>query len=179
MFQEIVRAPFGHAKSFRSPVVAGFSFVNGSIQAVMTPLWTPGGVTVLLAPAIAATTAKMTAPADTSSFVEGAFMTPASLPASSGGGSSAPRICFEARQEVAQVDRFSAIYCYRGTERIRDLPPAAASRFRRDDFREWPFTAPHPEGVKTRPFFCADATSAITQSGTATQALPEARVPPT
>jgi hypothetical protein len=138
MFQEIVRAPFGHANSFRSPVVAAFSLVNGSIQAVMTPLWTPGGLTVLLAPAIAATTAKMTTPADTSSFVEGDFITPTFLPASSEGGSSAPRICFEAGQEVTRIDRFSAINGTRAREPDRGLPPAAASRFRRAIFASRP-----------------------------------------
>jgi hypothetical protein len=130
MFHEIFLAPL-QRKTFRSPEVVLFSFVNGSTHAVMTPLWTPG-LAVLPAPAIAVTTAKRTTTATTNSLVDGDFITSTFLPASSGGGgSSAPRISFsEAGQKVAQVARFSAINGQRRTIRIRQSnPSAAASRF--------------------------------------------------
>jgi hypothetical protein len=109
MFQEMCLAPFKQTISFRSPDVALLPFVSGSTHAVMTPFWTPG-FCVLLAPAIAATAANKTTPAAASSVVDGDLTITSSLPGSSGGGWSAPRIGFsEAGQEVAQVERCTAI----------------------------------------------------------------------
>jgi hypothetical protein len=126
MFHEIFLAPFKQTKKFRSPEVALLPFVSGSTHAVMTPLWTPG-LAVLLAPAIAVTTAKRTTTATTNSLVDGDFITPASLPG--GDESSAPRISFsEGSQKVAHVERSSVTNGDRGAA-IHPTPSAAASRF--------------------------------------------------
>jgi hypothetical protein len=108
MFHEIFLAPFKQTKKFRSPDVALLPFVGGSTHAVMTPLWMPGLWVVLLAPAIAVTAANETTMATARSFVDGATITSSFL-VSSGSGGSAPRAFSEARREVAQSARFTAI----------------------------------------------------------------------
>jgi hypothetical protein len=139
MFQEIFLAPFKHTKKFRSPDVALLPFVGGSTHAVMTPLWTPGvrvllavwvlpAVCVLLAAATAATVANKTTATATSRLVDDVFTISSSLRVSPGCGWSAPRICLsEARQEVAQVERFTAINSYRRIGRQASAQPSRRS----------------------------------------------------
>src|SRR5690348_10818650 len=91
------------------------------------PLWTPG-FAVSLAAAIAATAANKTTTAPVSSFADGDFIITSSLPVRSGGGWSAPWVCFsEARQEVAQVERFKAINGCRRTDTHLSAYPSRRS----------------------------------------------------
>ncbi len=83
MLQESFFAPFAQWNMFRSPDVASLPFVTGSMQAVMTPLWTPGFAR-MLAPAIPATTANATAAVTAISFVDGDFISTTSREGSSG-----------------------------------------------------------------------------------------------
>jgi hypothetical protein len=116
MFHEILLAPLKQTNTFRSPDVALLPLVAGSTQAVTTPLWTPGLCCVVLAPAIAVTAVNETTTAAASSFVDGDLTIRAPSLFSPGADDPLPRIGFsKAGQEVAQVERFTAIQGYRRT----------------------------------------------------------------